>query len=197
MTAGIVFSRHSRGNRDLTFCFDFFLSFFSLWVWSLVSSLLLSISHTLHHSRILCNKCSLASLELQLWWNTWWGSASDPWSAQLEAWLNVQHLQQEKSKTRFDMRQYINELLFNIYISLMFSRLICNTPCSFFSSSLCLFALAPLLCLLSGKHPADTLSKESYWYSWRGIAERERERWRNESHTHYISRRTAFYYQQR
>lgn len=50
---------------------------------------------------------------------------------------------------------------------------------------LSVFALPLLMCLLPGKHPADTLSKESYWYSWRGIAERgrrgEREEWK--SHT--------------
>lgn len=132
-----------------------------------MSSLLLSISHTLHHSRILYNKCSLASLELQLWWNTWWGSASDPWSAQLEARLNVQHLQQEKSKTRFGMRRYINDLSFNIYTSLMFRDWYVTHPVLFslhLSASLlslpsCVSSLGSILLTLSPRSLIDILGE--------------------------------------
>lgn len=61
-------------------------------------------------------------------------------------------------------------LSFNARISLMFEDWCLNTPPGLsprVAASLT-FALAPCACLLPGKNPADTLSGESYWYSWRG-----------------------------
>lgn len=178
MTMGLGDHFQVQLNEKLKFqLLFFFFCYFS--VWSLVPFSLLSISYTLHQRRIFCNKLSSASLELQPRRNGRWGSASDPWSAQREARWDVQHLQQEWVRTRFSTRQYINDLSFNIYISLMFEHWCVARLRPLFSPSLC-------VCLCSPTLHASPLWEASCWHSLQGVLliflERhctEREEWKS------------------
>lgn len=154
--------------------------FFSLII--SVSLSLLSVSHTLHQSRIFCNKCGSAGLELRSWW--WkgrWASASDPWSAQREARLNLQHLQREREWTRFSIRQYKNDLSFNTYISQMFEHWYVTPPALSLYLSASVFSLPLSPCVSSLGSILLTLSLRSLIDILGEALQRERER--NESHT--------------
>ena len=176
----IVVSRHLKRNKDHLFFISAIVS---------ISLSLLSISHTLHHGGIFCNKCTPGSLELQSWRSRQWGPASDPRSAPREAWLNIRHLQ--KLYSAWD-----SVLKWPLIQHLHFSDVFRTDRYHTAALSLCL-SLSPSLCLLSLlslSRRVSSLGSILLTLSPRSLidilgealqreGERKKERERNESHT--------------